>query len=300
MPDVTVRDAHPDDAAAIGVVWASAFPYLVRSDARAAADIREDATLGRRRWVGLVDGEVAGTATARQVSDEEVFLTVEVSDDKGSRGVGSALMTTLLPAVAEVPLLTSISRSDPISLAFGIRHGFLPVGEHRVARIDPSTVPAAGPVPAGLDAVSLDTVDLEALLDTHNLAGDDDPSGMTHHYTMETFLAEWWNSPDNAPELSWALVEPETGRVAGFTSVQVDRPRRRAWSSMTATRPEHRGHGLATWLKTRSLNALAGAGVRAAWTANDSTNEAMIAVNDRLGYRPTETAVRIQRRLLPH
>jgi GNAT superfamily N-acetyltransferase len=300
MPDVTVRDARSDDAAAIGAVWASAFPYLVRSDARVAADIREDATLGRRRWVGLVDGEVAGTATARQVSEEEVFLAVEVRDDLGSRGVGSALMATLLPAVAEVPLLTSISRHDPISLAFGIRHGFLPVGEHRVARVDPRSVPTAGPAPAGLDPVSLDAVDLDALLDTHNTAADDDPSGMTHHYTMEAFRAEWWNSPDNAPELSWALVEPGTGRVAGFTSVQVDRPRARAWSSMTATRPEHRGHGLATWLKTRSLNALAAAGVGDAWTANDSTNEAMIAVNDRLGYRPTETSVRIQRRLLPH
>jgi GNAT superfamily N-acetyltransferase len=300
MPDVTVRDARPDDAAAIGVVWASAFPYLVRSDARAAADIRADAGLGRRRWVGLVAGEVAGTATARQVSEEEVFLDVEVHDDFGSRGVGSALMSTLLPAVAEVPLLTSVSRHDPISLAFGIRHGFLPVGEHRVARVDPRTVPTAGAVPDGLEAVSLDVVDLEALLDTHNTAAGDDPSGMTHRYRMEAFRAEWWDSPDNAPELSWALVDPDTGRVAGFTSVQVDRPRGRAWSSMTATRAEHRGRGLATWLKMRSLNALAAAGVRQAWTANDSTNEAMIAVNDRLGYEQAETSVRIQRRLLPH
>lgn len=300
MPDLIVRDAAPEDAAAIGAVWASAFPYLVRSDARAAADVREDAALGRRRWVGLVDGEVAGTATSRRVNDEEAFLTVEVRDDLGSRGVGTALMATLLPTVAEVPLLTSISRHDPISLAFGIRHGFLPVGEHRVARVDPRSVPAAGAAPEGLEPVALDAVDLEAVLDTHNTAADDDPSGMTHRYTMEAFLAEWWNSPDNAPELSWALLDPATGRVAGFTSVQVDRPRGRAWSSMTATRPEHRGQGLATWLKTRSLNAMAAAGVRAAWTANDSTNEAMIAVNDRLGYRPTETSVRIQRRLLPH
>src|SRR3954454_24643259 len=299
MPEVTVREARPVGAAAIGAVWASAFPYLVRSEARVAADMREDATLGRRRWVGLVDGEVAGTATSRQVAEDEAFLAVEVHSDLGSRGVGSALMRTVQSAVAEVPLLTAVSRSDPISLAFGIRHGFLPTGEHRIARVDPSTVPTAGAAPEGLDAVPLDAVDLAALLDTHNAAADDDPSGLTHRYTLETFLADWWNSPDNAPDLSWALVDPRTGQVVGFTSVQVDRRRAQAWTSMTATRPEHRGRGVATWLKTRSLNSLAAAGVRVAWTGNDSTNEAMIAINDRLGYQPSETSVRVQRRL-PH
>ena len=61
MPEVTVRDARPDDAAAIARVWAATLPMMVRSAARVPADMAQDASLGRRRWVGLLDGVVAGT-----------------------------------------------------------------------------------------------------------------------------------------------------------------------------------------------------------------------------------------------
>ena len=74
--------------------------------------------------------------------------------------------------------------------------------------------------------------------------------------------------------------------LVAFTAVQVDRPRARSWSAMTATRPAYRGRGLARWVKQRMQNAVAAAGVTSATTANDTTNAPMIAVNDALGYRP--------------
>ena len=45
------------------------------------------------------------------------------------------------------------------------------------------------------------------------------------------------------------------------------------------------------------LNSVARAGVTDAVTANDSTNEPMIAINDALGYRPAGRFVRVRRRL---
>jgi RimJ/RimL family protein N-acetyltransferase len=206
--------------------------------------------------------------------------------------------------VAELPDLHHLScvcRGDAVSMAFAIRNGFVPAGENRIARVDPRGVPVAGPVPEGLVALPLAALpDLTGLLDTYNTSATDDPSGLSQTYTMETFRADWWNSPDNAPDLSWALVEegPEP-LVVSFTSVQVDRPRGRAWSSMTATHPSFRGRGLARWVKTRSLNALADAGVHEAWTGNDSANAPMIAVNDALGYRPAAKSIRMRRRV-PH
>ena len=295
-----MRDAHPDDAAVIAEVWAAATPLLVRSAARAAADLVEDRSLGRHRWVGLLDDVVVGTATARRTGEDIAFVTVEVDPAHGSRGVGAALIRAAVSAVPDVNGLSSVCSDDPISLAFAIRHGFLPVGEHQLSGVDPATVPPVGLPPPGVAPVRLDVLDdVDAVLETHNRCAVDDPSGLSRVFTRETFLADWWDSPDNAPELSWALVDPTgpTRVVAAFTSVQVDRARHRAWSAMTATHPDHRGRGLARWVKHRALNEVAAAGVTEALTANDATNVPMLAVNEALGYRPRARTIRVERRL---
>ena len=300
---MSVRDAQLEDCAAIGDIWASAIPYLVRSTDRVVFDLEADGRLGRRHWVAEIDGRVAGTAVARPVADDEVFVGVEVHPDYGSRGAGLALLRTAVQAFPGVTNMAAVCRDDPISLGFAVRNGFLPEGEHRVCRVDPRTVADAGPPPDGLRAVTLDHLDdLQQLLDTYNAAAGDDPSGLSRPYTLEQLHAHWWDSPDNAPELAWALLadDPDApGRavVASFTSVQVDRARARAWSSMTATRPAYRGRGLATWVKRRTLRSLAEAGVSEAWTANDATNAPMVAVNDALGYRPAGKSISVRRRL---
>jgi GNAT superfamily N-acetyltransferase len=300
VPAVTVRDAQKGDAAAIGDIWSSAVPYLVRTAARVAADMREDKTLRRRRWVGVVDNVVAGTATARQVGEREVFLTVEVNPEHGSRGVGTALMMTAANAFAGVTMLRSVSNGDPISMSFAVRNGFLPEGEHHIAFVDPATVAGVDSAPAGLRAVTLDALpDLRMLLETYNLSAGDDPSGLSRRYTMYQLRADWWDSPDNAPDLSFGLVDDAAPRplLASFTSVQADRQRGRTWSSMTATHPSYRGRGLATWVKRRMLNALVEAGITEAWTGNDSTNKPMLKINEGLGYQPAATSIRLARRL---
>jgi GNAT superfamily N-acetyltransferase len=300
MPEVTVREAGPDDAPAIAEVWAAASPLMVRTSARAAADLGEDAVLGRRRWVGLLDEVVVGTSTARANGDDSAFVAVEVDPRHGSRGVGAALLRAAVEAFPGTHHLSSVCLDDPIALAFAVRHGFVPVGEHQVSGVDPATVPPVGPPPPGLSPVRLDVLkDLDALLETHNLCAVDDPSGLSHVYRLEEFLADWWSSPDNSPGLSWALLDPTVAIpvVAAFTSVAVDLERHRAWSAMTATHPDYRGRGLARWLKQKMLNEVAAAGITEALTANDASNRPMLAVNDSLGYRPRARTVRVDRRL---
>ncbi len=137
------------------------------------------------------------------------------------------------------------------------------------------------------------------LLETYNLSAGDDPSGLSRRYTMYQLRADWWDSPDNAPDLSIGLVDDTTSRplLASFTSVQVDRQRGRSWSSMTATHPSYRGRGLATWVKQRMLNSLVDAAITEAWTGNDSTNKPMLRVNETIGYEPTATSIRLARRV---
>jgi GNAT superfamily N-acetyltransferase len=299
MPEVTVRDAQPEDASAIAEVWAATAPLMVRSTAQAEALLVGDAAAGRRRWVGELEGRVVGTSTARQRDGGTVSISVEVHPDFGSRRIGTALLAPALAAFPEATELTAISNDDPIALAFSVRNGFLPTGEHRIARVDPRTVPAAGPAPAGLREVRLDQVDPELVRDAHNASAADDPSGLSRVYDRQTFRDDWWDGPDHAPELGVGLLDESGGEpvLVVFTAVQVDRSRGRAWSGMTATRSAYRGRGLARWVKQRMLNSVAAAGVTSATTANDATNAPMIAVNDTLGYAPAGRTIPVQRRV---
>ena len=56
---------------------------------------------------------------------------------------------------------------------------------------------------------------------------------------------------------------------------------------MTGCLPHRRGEGLATLAKVHALHALAAAGVTTCCTGNDAANGPMLAVNERLGYRPS-------------
>ena len=143
-------------------IWASATPYLVRSASRAAADLADDSVLGRQRWVGTVNGEVAGTGTGRRAGHGEVMIGVEVRPDLGSRGVGRALLAEVLAAFADATELVAVCNDDPISMSFAVRHNFLPVGEHQIAFVEPATVTAAGPAPEGLTGLPLDTLHVMA------------------------------------------------------------------------------------------------------------------------------------------
>jgi GNAT superfamily N-acetyltransferase len=306
VPEVTVRDAQGGDAALISEVSSAAVPYLVRSAEQVAADLRKDRRLGRQRWVATVGEDLVGTATSRRVADHdgerEVLVSVEVHPSFGSRGVGTALLLTAAGAVPGATLLTAASRDDPVSMAFAVRNGFLPEGEHEMAFVDPATVPDAGPEPHGLRATTLDALpDLGMLLETHNLAAQHDPARLVRRLTMYQLRSEWWDDPDNATDLSFGLLAPgRTGPVlAAFTSVRVDRTRGRSRSSLTLTHPDHRGLGLELWVRQRMLNALAAAGVGASWTGYVGLEAPLRTVDEALGYRPAGHEVQVQRRLPP-
>jgi GNAT superfamily N-acetyltransferase len=262
-----------------------------------------DRALGRHRWVGLVDGVCCGSATARYVEGRpggrEVDLSVAVDPDHGSRGVGTALLKVAMAAFPDASWLRADSRDDPIAMSFAMRNMFVPEAERAIAFVDPRTVAAARPLPRGLRATTLDALpDLRMLLETNNLCATDDPTGVVRHRTMYQLRADWWDWPDNAPDLSFGvLASGAHGPVlASFASVRVDRQRQRAWSTETATHPSYRGKGLATWAKRRVLNALAEAGVTSAWTAHDPANAAMAAIDQALGYRPVTRSILVARR----
>jgi RimJ/RimL family protein N-acetyltransferase len=65
-----------------------------------------------------------------------------------------------------------------------------------------------------------------------------------------------------------------------------DRERGPAMNGGTGVRREFRGRGLGLLMKQYSLAAASDAGIVRVFTQNDETNAPMLAINERLGYRP--------------
>ena len=64
----------------------------------------------------------------------------------------------------------------------------------------------------------------------------------------------------------------------------------RGVNEFTGTRPELRGRGLARLAKLAVAAWARDSGVDVLYTGNDAANEAMLAINRRLGYRPAGEA----------
>ena len=112
----------------------------------------------------------------------------------------------------------------------------------------------------------------------------------------DEWLEMFWRRPSVTLDGSFAAIVD--GRVAGFTLLAANRERGRAFTEYTATladvsKPRNRRSRqarLAAWAAAQ--------GIRAAWTTNDETNAAMLAVNERLGYTSSPSPRRVSARAL--
>jgi GNAT superfamily N-acetyltransferase len=83
-----------------------------------------------------------------------------------------------------------------------------------------------------------------------------------------------------------SLVALVDGQLAGLTMIRIDRPSGRAQNNLCGVRRLYRGRGLAALLESHSLRRAAELGATIALTDNDETNAPMLAMNERIGYRP--------------
>jgi GNAT superfamily N-acetyltransferase len=256
-------------------------PYLLGTEESVRHDMAHDpATLAR--YVVVEQGEVLGIGRVQRHPGATPSVLVQVHPDHRGRGVGRMLLDRLL-AVAGEEDLTGLVNGDDRSLAVAGHWGFLPERELRVSSADPRTVPDPGPTPAGFEVVTLEKAGARAVWSCFEATAADDPSGLTRTEPWEDYVATQWDHPLHRPDLGSAVLTG--GTVVAFSQVEVAGDR--AWTTMTGCRSEHRGRGLATLAKAHTLRALAAAGVTRCSTGNDESNAAMLAVNARLGYRPS-------------
>ena len=147
---VTVEPMTVDDGPAVLAIYGQGIASGVATFETVVPEWRAWHAAHRRdcRFVARLDGRVVGWTAVARYSSREVYAgvaweSVYVGEAARGRGVGSALLATLIPATEEVgvwTLIAGVQANNPASLALHARAGFRRIGvQERIGR-DPSGV----------------------------------------------------------------------------------------------------------------------------------------------------------------
>lgn len=224
------------------------------------------------------------------------FVRVVVAEGHRRHGLGRALLDALRgPARrARCDLLTA-STGDAGGEAFVAAVGADP-GQLYLRAVLRLPVHADAVPPPGYRLRSWTGAAPAELLDSYAWARNairDAPldTGVTlDGWTPAVVRAEERSTVARGRQLRITVALDHTGAVIGFTEVRVSpEPGALASTEDTAVMPAHRRRGVATALKAESLRLLAvdRPDVRLVTTTNSARNEAMLAVNRKLGFELT-------------
>ncbi len=298
-----IREATLDDAPVVASLSALVYPAELVS----ARGIRHawEATPARSRrlmWLALEDGEAVGFASAglSQASADPgaAVANVYVHPDRRRQGIGAALWERVEPHLAEIGAthVNSFGLDEEPSRRFMGARGFEVTFVQRLSSLDLTKLGPPPPVPEGVELVPFAAIDdPRPIFDLEVEAVQDVPLDQPQDdLRWEEWLERWWHHPEH--DLDTSLLVLLDGEPSGFTMFFSDPENKRTASGMTATARRARGRGLARLVKHHALARAAAAGIELAVTENDEQNAPMLAVNERLGYRPTTANATFSRR----
>ncbi|WP_416874211.1 GNAT family N-acetyltransferase [Kitasatospora sp. SC0581] len=290
---LTIRDFRPEDAEAVAAAHRAGREHLVLSaETLLWLNGRPSPEEHFRTFVAELDGRVVGAVRCGVVLGTSVagvgYANGSVLPGFRRRGAATALL-----AAAErhlvghgVTELHTWMDDEPASVAFATARGYRLGRTMQFAGRDLALpLPPASVLPPGVelrpaadwaaDPHPVFLVEADAILDE---PGSEVPMDALEY---EDWLRDDWNRPDR--DLALSIVAVVDGRPAAFSMAQTDGVDR-YWSAFTACHREFRGRGLTKSAKLESLRLAAAAGLRHAYTSNDTTNGPMLAINAWLGY----------------
>jgi len=298
-----IREATLDDAPAVAGLSALVYPAELVS----ARGVRHgwEATAERSRrlmWLALDGKDAVGFAAAglseSSADPGAAVANLYVHPERRLQGIGTALWELVEPHLAEIGAthVNSFGLDEEPSRRFMGARGFEVTFVQRMSTLDLATLGPPPAVPEGVELVPFAAVDdPRPVYELEVEALQDVPLDQPHDgLRWEEWHERWWHHPEH--DLQSSLLVLLDGEPVGFTMMFSDPESGRTATGMTATARHARGRGLARLVKHHALARAAAAGLELAGTENDEANAPMLAVNERLGYRPVTANATFSRR----
>lgn len=324
--DALLHQLHAVEAAS----WSAGRPWHDPESPEAFAADQRFVDPGQEHllWAAWVDGRPVGLAHCWFPMTDNVdkaYCTVEVEPQARGRGLGTALLETVLDEIrgrarAEVlsELLVPLDAGDHHPYRrFADRHGFAVASSdsmrHLALPVDPALL---DDLEARAQASWAGRYHLEtyvggvpehlqpSLCDTENQLAVDAPAGAVE-FEPESLTPERYRermrlfNGMGRERFTTVAVDAE-GQVVAYTDLVVGAGTRTSvgqWG--TLVRREHRGHRLGLAVKVENLRRLQAAHPErtVVMTGNADVNAHMLAINEALGFRLVEACPQLQRRL---
>jgi mycothiol synthase len=314
-----IRDFRPTDYPDLVLLRNAVNPDSPVSEAELRhSDLTRNPELCFQRWVWEEDGQLLGASTLSHMDwmyhPDRYHASVQVLPAARGRGIGSALYAMVVAAArarGAESLRTQIKESWPEGLRFLAARGYVAGNRELESSLDLTAFAPtrfagaeAKAVAAGLHLLSYAELADDAerdkkLWEFDALVGADMP--MPEPYTVPPFAVfqrKYLRHPHFYPEGFLVAVAPD-GLYAGLSMLSYSTIPGRLNTGFTGVRREWRGRGVATGLKVKVLSRAKAAGYREVRTGNDSTNDGMLGINRRLGFKPLPAWIDFQLALLP-
>jgi GNAT superfamily N-acetyltransferase len=287
---VSIREGSVEDMPAAVRLLRVVHPTRVITEAGFRHRLLGAPPEARFNWWAGWDGDTlvawASGSVNYESSARSGYMGVSVLPSHRRRGIGTTLLGHALDHLEDSKRI--LGSVDEDGRGFAERHGFRETHTRRISGVDPSAVDTSELDASGVQIVSLReigpeqtfVVDSESVLDEPS----DDPVDALDY---EQWVHDYWERPDLDLDVGRAAVVD--GKAVAVAYVIVDLESRRALSAYAGTLRDYRGRGLARLAKLGVMRRLAELDVTLALTENDATNAPMLAINERLGYRPVET-----------
>ncbi|MGB6500304.1 MAG: GNAT family N-acetyltransferase [Thermoplasmata archaeon] len=255
-----------------------------------------------QRATGLVVAYGSLAQPSFNFDPDRYWIWVAVAPGHRRRGIGAGLYAQIEAEARSrhaLGLWAATCESYPDGVRFLDRRGFTvrrKIWESRIdlMELDLSNVRDGSSSPR-LEGLRLTTLAEEgadspeirrSVYDLTRASGADIPRlGNFHPFSFEEFVAIDIESPGAVPEGFFLACKGK--QVVGMSSLEKDLARLDTVKvGYTGTLPEFRGRGIATELKRRATMYAASRGYRYLVTGNDSSNERIITINRRFGFRP--------------
>ncbi len=243
--------------------------------------------------------EAVGAATAaRSGRPGHQYTMVRVVPEHRRRGAGTAMLRAARDHAGRIGLKRiwgRIDATDTGSLRFAERHGLVESGREWISALELIDATSPVPPPPGVTVVSLaERPDLiRAAHDVHSECLPDMPSPTPMRTEpFQEWLSRTLEGPAALPEA--AMVALAGDGVIGQAALTLEGDEGTAEHLLTCVRRDWRGHGVASALKSAQVAWARQAGITRLVTSNDAPNAAMLAVNQRLGYRVVSEGVLVE------